>query len=391
MADARSLHQREKMFRSRRSEVGLISRELILIVCVFFAFRHGMVHAQDKEHWKTGNSFQQALAASKGFIRTDHLLRERLDSIGRESSLAIFLDRRVDSSLHSDFAARDLSLHEALLQLAASLDLHVDLLGNSVVCFVPKSAAGRLPALAVLRRREASQLASKSRWLGVEPCQWEELSEPRTLALSIAQNAGADIGNPEAIPHDVWPAWSGPALAPLDQLTLVLSGFDLTFAFQDGGSRVEIVPAPGELVYEQSYAVSGLSGGVINELKRMLPALKRIQHEKGSLQVTAAAQEHAQIAEFLAVKKLAKQGKPKAGEKRYSLKFKNEPVGAIVRTLSKELGVEVVADESLIEKLKMRTSLDVNQVTGEELLAKVLEPAGIAFILDEQTLRLTDK
>ena len=152
-----------------------------------------------------------------------------------------------------------------------------------------------------------------------------------------------------------------------------------------------IVSAPESLVYDFSYTVTGLAATVATDLKRLLPDVKTAVEGANRLRVTATAEDHAKVADLLAGMRTTTKTVTTKGEKRYTLKVENQAVGAVVRTIAKELEVEVQAPESILEKLKPLVNLDVQQVTAQELLKKVLDPAGIKFTLTEKTLELSDQ
>jgi hypothetical protein len=325
-----------------------------------------------------------------GFTWSERPLREGLAALGRDTSVAIFLDRRIDPRRRISFTARNVSLSEALKMLAAENELSLGLVG-AVVYLGPKHAAARMQGLATMRKREAAALAGRSAWTSAEPIGWDELAEPRSIAQSIAALAHADISNPDAIPHDVWAGWSGPPVSPADQLTLVLAGFDLTFKLRDEGTELDIVAVPKDLIFEQTYTVSGSAMSAIAELKQVVPGATLQAKGSERIAVTGTAEQQAAVAEVLEGKQTTTKAIVKPGEKRYTLKVKNEPLGAIIRTVAKELDVEVKADQALIEKLKQRTSLEVKDLTAEQLLRKVLDPAGIQFKLSDESLELREK
>src|SRR5690606_33113432 len=84
--------------------------------------------------------------------------------------------------------------------------------------------------------------AKRSRLVRSQASHWDDAAEPRQLVADLAKEAGVNLENPAAIPHDLWPAASLPALPWCDRLTLILAQFDLTFTVSADGSRLRLRP-----------------------------------------------------------------------------------------------------------------------------------------------------
>lgn len=367
-----------------------VATRLLIVACVFFATTGGKVRSAEGIAWKSGAALTKALQASVGFTWSERPLREGLTSLGQNSSVAMLLDRRVDPSQPITYAVRDMALSDALKELAQAYKLSVGMVGP-VVYVGPAGKAGQLQGLATLRKRELPAGTTRQRWLDPQPMAWDELAEPRSLAASIAKLADAEVANLDAIPHDVWSAWSGPDVAPVDQLSLVLGQFDLTFELSEDGRTVTVVPAPENSTYEQSYKITGDAAKTVNDLQRILPEIKTRRASAGRITVEATAEQHAKIAQLLAGQRTTTKTVTKPGKKTYTLTVENQPIGAVVKAVAGELGVEVKADAELAEKLQQRTSLQVKQLSADDLLHKVLDPVGIEFKLSDDALELHAK
>lgn len=346
------------------------------------------VRAADVD-WKTEGDFHKALATVTGFSGKDRPLREGLRAISRETQVAIFLDRRIDPDQRVDFTTRDLSLQAALEKLALNVNAAIAVI-DDIVYIGPPPVASRLAASAAQRRRELSRLPEDERraWLIERDFAWRDLAEPRSIAEAIAKRVGKEIANPELIPHDLWASWHGPATDSISQLTIVLAGFDLTCRL-GANDQIKLEAVATEKSYEHSYAITGDATQIGQRIKKLLPDVKLRRDGPGRIAVTAEAADHAKIAEFLAGKPAAGKAKVVPGKKLYTFTANNEPLGAIVKTIATDLGVEVRGDQAVAEKLKARTSANVKQAEVEELLHKVLDPAGIEFKITEKTLELS--
>jgi hypothetical protein len=358
------------------------------MACLFFAMNTVLVRAEDAIKWKTGSEFTKALREPISRERVELTLNEALHAFSRHAQVAILLDRRVDPQQLVTIEAHNLPLADELKDLARAIQLGVDTVGP-VVYFGPTAAVARADALSELRRREAVATGNKA-WLATASSSWDELSEPRQLAVAIAKGAGAKLNNPEAIPHDVWPAWSGPTMSHSDRLTLVLAGFDLTFELSADGAEVRVVSAPADLTFERSYDTTGVAATVGGDLKRLLPDIKLQASGANKLRVTATAEQHAQVADLLAGKRTTTKTAVVTGEQVYTFAAENQPYRAMVDLLAKQRGLKVEASEPASEKLKQRGTVMVEKATLDAALKKVLDPIGIKFKVREKTLELSE-
>jgi hypothetical protein len=251
--------------------------------------------------------------------------RQALERLAAETEVAIWIDRRVDVRKELTLDASSTTMAALIDGAATSLDLGAAAI-DDVVYLGPKDAAAALPTLAAQWRRDASSALRKR-----SPLEWPRLGEPRKLAEDIASSAGYRIENPESIPHDLWPTGSTPPLAVGDQLTLLCLGFDLKWTVGDKAKKTIRLESIAKLPTEESATLSSLIGST--------PA--------------------------------------PPGEKRYTLRIVEQPIGPILQQLAKQLGrkLETSIDP---DTLNHRVSFAVQQATLEELF----EAAGKAANLD---------
>ena len=74
--------------------------------------------------------------------------------------------------------------------------------------------------------------------------QWPDLQSPQAILDNISQNYRFEIYGSEQVPWDLWAHATIPQTSVIEQLTLVLIQFDLTFQWQNEGSEVHLVPIP---------------------------------------------------------------------------------------------------------------------------------------------------
>jgi hypothetical protein len=277
------------------------------------------------------------------------------DALGRLRGLfedPVFVDRRIDPSRRVSLDIDAGSAQEVLSAIAAERELGVARLGG-VVYLGPASAAEQLRGVAAARSKEIARLPAELRAGLVRKYRttWPRLTQPRTVAVSIIEQRGWRLANPEKIPHDLWSAGELPDLSLADQLTLLLIGFDLTFALRPNERLIEIVSLPESNVQatvgkgSQRSAVTGKAAG------------------------------------------------PKQGARKvYTLRVQEQPVRAILQALSKRLHWAIQIDEEPIKaagkSLDKRVSFSVENADQEQLLKAILEPAGLDYQLDDERVRI---
>ncbi len=169
-------------------------------------------------------------------------LRKALVQLGTVFDLPLFIDRRVDSEWTVTLSLEKTPLEEVFRQAAQQHSLGVARVGP-VVYVGPASAADHLPRLLESHRLllTNAQPAVRRRFQKRKSLDWPRRTEPRQLIADAAKSRSLTLENPEAIPHDLWPVGSLPAMRGEDQLTLLLIGFDRTWKLGQG-SNWRVVP-----------------------------------------------------------------------------------------------------------------------------------------------------
>jgi hypothetical protein len=252
--------------------------------------------------------------------------RQALERLARETKTPIWIDRRVDVRKELTLAVASRPVASVIDYMAGSLDLGAAAIDN-VVYIGPADSVGALPALAKQWRRGAPSALRKRL-----PLEWPRLSEPRKLAAEIASSAGYSIENPEAIPHDLWPAGSTPPLAVGDQLTLLCLGFDLRWTVTDRAKKtIQLEPIFGFRPHTPEKLTPLIVGAM----------------------------------------------PPAPGTIRYTLRVADQPLGAVLKQIATQLDLELdtTVDADTLNQL---SSFEVQQATLKELL----DAAGDAANLD---------
>ncbi len=259
--------------------------------------------------------------------------------------IAIWLDRRVDLQQAVELRLADVSLAHALEALTEKLGLGVSVL-ESVVYVGPAASARELQTLS---RRSHERLAKvprimKKRWLHSAPWECPQLSNPRMLLIDMLRGAEIKLTGKKLVPHDLWAAKQLPPISLVDRVVLILIGFDLTCNISADGNICEVVPIRRPIALDRKYA---------------LPRNRQNPRQKPSTRPTRKA------------------------EKKFSLQLQNQPVGAIIGQLAKQLKLDIVWDEASLAAHGISrddlVSCRVKNVDLDKLLTSILSPAGLQF------------
>jgi hypothetical protein len=333
----------------------------IAFSCVVNAFCSGL-RAQDNaathENTRAPRSRIVSDAAGKSPQRTATIHWQRVplrDALGRLQALfddPVFVDRRVDPSMRVTLDIEAGSAEEVVAAIAAGRDLGVARLGR-LVYLGPSGAADQLRTIAASRSQEVGRLSADLRasLTKKRPSNWPRLGEPRGVVTAIVEQRGWRLGNADAIPYDLWPAGELPEMTLAEQLTLLLVGFDLTFELRPSDRSIDVVPLKGVSKPSGVGATAKRSAAPLNSTHPM-----------------------------------------KDGKHVYTLRVKEQPVGAVLKEFSNRLHWAIQIDEESIraagKSLDKRVSFSVENADQEHLLEALLRPAGLDFQLRGEQVRI---
>lgn len=287
----------------------------------------------------------------------DQELGAALARLNETQRLPIWIDRRVDVSASVNLTADNQPVAEVLDDLAAEQQ-SAAVVFRGVVYFGPQQTAAALPQLASRARTTIAKLppATRAKWLASAAWECPRLSQPRLLIERMVGNVGATLENVERLPHDVWPARSLPAMPTVDRVVLLLAGFDLTCKIAADGRRVSLEP----IDYESA----------------------RIASPPQSTRQRAHAKQAS--------------ARPRGdGKQVFTLTLANQPVGAVIDQLAKQLDLQVDWETGSATKTENArntlTSCDVHEASLDDLLDAVLTPASLRADRDEKTLTIRQK
>jgi hypothetical protein len=348
--------------------------------------------------WLTGNDFQQRLE-DPGLASLSGLpLRSVLDQIEQSYGLACFRDRRIDPDQIVELSEGQGNVRHLLERIAEASGASVSLPGNTVY-LGPDSKARLLRTLVLQRTADVRRVlrTKTSEWEKDRTFEWPILSQPRELALSLAQSVGVTIANPELIERDLWAAGTLPEMTPVEILSVLLIGFDLTYVLSEDGKQITLVSLPDEkeLAVSQSYTLK--EGESISDWLRVAPAID-VNKSGRRVLVKGMVEDHETIRDLRSGKL-----KPESDQvteliplnrRRFTLKIEGVPAGDVIEELAKS-GIRVVYDARVLQQqgidLQQRVKFDVKDVPPEEFFAALFGPLGLECELSGITVRLKPK
>lgn len=368
---------------------------LVMIVVSNSVAESGCV-ADEPISWKRGADFINQWESVTGVSWSGNPCRAALRNLALNQRTAIFLDRRIDPDQQLTLQASDITLDELCQRIAQRASMGVCRVG-SVIYFGPTSTTQVLATVAAVRRQEIDELKSNSiapdrkRKLQAEkPLAWSRLATPRDLIQALADEVGLRVIKLEAhIPHDLWPEAQLPALPWSDRLSLLLAGFEKSFAVNMADETIELVSLPNPIQYEKRYAVKGSPAKVVADLADKF-GQSALRVDGAQLLVRGPYEDHEAIQRVLRGEKVRRNQVAPNQEKRYSLKVENQPLGGVLKAIADTLQVGLEYDPAQVARLNRRVSFEVDMVTLEEILRLALRDSGLKVTQQDGKLKVSD-
>lgn len=344
--------------------------------------------------WKLGQDFSTTLQSPGSGTWKQVPLKLVVADLARVHRIFLLLDRRVDLDQQLDYTAPNGSLEVTLRGIADHLKLGIAI-GNGWVYIGPSDAAKKIRTLCAMCEVAAEAELPKelrTQWQRRSVHVWQTPKPPRELAENLVEKLG-QITNLEAIVHDLWEPRHWPTMPAIEQLSLLLVQFDLTWTWEENGQKLKLVPLPQEVYVTKQYTVADPEQFAAKLRGFNLAA--KVESSDRVFKITGTAEDQ-QIAADLAAGKQARKVAVNTNPdlKRYTLKV-NLPVQKLLQALAPKLELQVEFDEAAIQKanisLDREIQLDVNQVTQDELLTKVVGPAGLKYEIHGKKLLISPK
>jgi hypothetical protein len=315
-----------------------------------------------------------------------------LERLAEVQKLPLWIDRRVDPHAAIELAVDDATLADALDRVAAAGAPEAwgwSTLG-SVVYFGPRRSARELATLATLARRAIPKApaAQRRQWLTAAAWEYPRLSEPRSLLRETLAPLGATVRNEDELPHDLWPARSLWAVAPIDRVVLLLAGFDLAGEPSPDGRQWRLAPIKRPVQITRDYPRNERSEAASAAIVEANPEV-RIKKQGRRLEVAGRWEDHERMRTAIRGDAPAEPtpAAPAGGERRFTLKIENKPVGRVLEQLAAQLQLTLVwMGEDLMHDALV--SCDVREADLDGLLTAILAPAKLTFEREGQTVTI---
>lgn len=335
----------------------------------------------------TGADFKTRLESETQINWQGTPLRDALRGLEETQRISIFLDRRVDPNQKVIFKSGEGSLEEHLTSLADDLKLDVSTI-DSVVYIGPPNAADRVASMTAFLRLQLKEAdrSIRGKWLARSSRDWQVLTVPQQLVQEVAGDAGLAIEGLDRIPHDLWVDQSWPSLPLLDQCCLLLAGFDLTIAVSPSNFQGAIVDLPERITFEKVHRLPRNATLDVDTLKDRIPGIEA-KLEGTRLVVVGSARDQDMITDLLAGRRV-RTPRNQATEKRYTIRDTTTEAGNVVATVASQLDLAIQYEGNAAEKLAQRITVNVRDVTLDELMRETLAPLGLTYRINDEAITI---
>ena len=361
-----------------------------VIAVVTMLLQPGTIIADDElVVWRTGEALERQLESRLHPQLPESTLRSALTRLSRSEEVAVWIDRRIDPDQKVVLTANDVTLKECFNILARQSRIDVCRVGP-VFYFSSGPVCSRLPTLAALRRQGIRGLSSQHQrqLLPARSSSWEPLTAPRELVRELGDEFGLSMVGLDQIPHDLWPGGDLPPLGFSDRLTLLLAGFDLTFALDSEGSSLHLVRMPETVSLERGYPLGNHGPNVMAILREKFPRA-RIRADSRRIVVVGMWEDH-QLIDRLLKGEAVRRRVHRPGQKVFTMKVQNETAGTVVAMLAERLQLEFKPGTGTVENLHQRVSFEVTNASQQELLRAVLGPVGLSWRIEGGELHVEE-
>ncbi len=351
----------------------------------------------DREiQWATGSEFRRQLAQDVRVTWRGVPLRDALDRLAQLHRTAFFLDRHVDPELRISLETNGATVQRTIEQLTDRLGLGIAYVGP-VIYIGPHYVCDRLSTLTVKRNDEVKSMtaATKRIWRRRRAWGWPRLAEPRQILTQLASTHGLEIKNEQALPYDLWRGESLPPMTLPEKLTLLLSGFQMSYGLDQDG-KVLLTRFPSAVAIKRSYTLpndQSLQDRIHGEFPQA-----HIEIDGRQLVMESTIEDHWRVAEMLGTRTRPLASSADSAEtsttdvddsnQRYTLKIVNQPLAKVLKAIAKQLNFQVEYSSDVEANPQQLVSISVHQVTIDELLDAILKPASLAHQRTGTRLRI---
>jgi len=368
-------------FDPRRRRIG--ASVVLAVAALVGVLPAGAVGAGD---WLVSAALQKQLRREVSVVWSGNPLRRALEGLSRTQSVAVLIDRRVDPDQKIDLKLDRVPLATALDDVAASRELGVSVV-SAVAYFGPPRVAAQIRTLAALRTEEARRLppAVTRKFLLPKRMAWDDFATPAALLSRLADENRLTLQGIDRVPHDLWAGADLPPLPLVERLTLIAIQFDLTFEISPDGRTVRLVSVPAEVALVRSYPGGSNPQTTAKNYAEHLPGTE-VKVAGRQVYVKGLLEDHERITSLN--RPSQRPVRPPGGDvgkiRIDKMSFDSIPVGKVLEHLARQLKLELKIDRRALEQagvsLEQRVSVDVKNVTVDELLLEVIKNCPLRYV-----------
>ena len=208
------------------------------------------------------------------------------------------------------------------------------------------------------------------------------------MLQQLADANGMEIRGLDAIHHDLWPQTDLPKISIVQQMALLVVGFDCWLEVSADGKDIQIIPYPQLKTGRRKIRTSGQSRDFVRQLQSQfsdckLSAVGRtIDAEGPALSLAKLAREVAGLQTAITAE---------ISDQRFSLNDTTSKRGAILQAIAGEMQLRIVASEAAQLALEERTTVNIKDATADEIIAEVLKGTNLKFRIGNRELFVETK
>ena len=355
-----------------------------LILAFFACLNLQFAEFANADNWKVGRLFRSSLTTNVRFQSTGTIVDD-LESLSRNTRVAIYLDREIDPSQKVDFPTAPQPLGKTFDDLAMKMNAESVIVG-SFIYIAPREKAFRWLVLKNVLYYNYSRLDPSivEKLKETSELNWAPLATPRDIISVMASNCGLKISNPEMIPHDLWNSRNLPRLANGEQLVFLLSCMDRAMVIDSKTKTIQITKVEPEKVLTLRFRKtdSRKIQSILTSSK--LSQIKTVGRGEDFF-VRGPLSESLVLTDKMRPKKKWKTT-IKPGSKNVFDLNTDASRGGILATIANNRNVKLVVAPDLGTLLKQKIKVQVKQATVEELLDVTLKGTGLRYQLTDTQL-----
>ena len=331
----------------------------------------------------TGKPYRFEITQPGTIFWSDSSLKEAFAGLTETRRVPVWMDRRCDPTLEVTYVSQD-PLNECLAKLDES-SADFDIAWSPEMIYVGRDgSADRWATINVAHRDMLKKLTrpQRQRCLSEKQWRWPRLTNPQDLLSELETEWGSPFSGRERVQHDLWPAAKYSRLPFFVRLELLVSGFSLTYDFDEKGNpRIRDMP-------EAPRVTRSIKSS--EQLREKVDAVLE-KHPRATLspdrtKLTASWATHAQMR-----RETEKPKPPKTVPRHrleYTLHARDQKLGPFLEQLSKQLQMTCEFSPGAKEQYDKMVSFEVERASLRKLIDAILSDTNLQFTIKGDQLKI---